>query len=430
MSFIDGIFNGISGAVKGVFGIDDGPDRSSDGAGSVGARTGKVASKVSTKFEPSPAPSERDAAVGGAFAGFSLVDHIRANAQARNTTPDPGPPSVGATSGGGTASMDSSRLDAAIAQVEAERQAAQAQQPAEPVAEPAPAPRARVFDWDSGAELGTVDTLGSGNAGVAARNVQAGLDYLGETFGRSGLDGAGSGVDVLIGDRSTDEDGTERFRGNGGYYSMPDRHTGEMREAIHFGTGTHYDAAQGLVDQQSMLHADDLAIHELFHGVIRSQYGVLGGEADEAGATNEAIADVMAASATRDWHIGEKMYTDESDYRLMRNIAQPDDPTAIHGLWTTMDQVREKVASGEELEEHWASGVVSHAAYQMQQRFAGDDGWQVVEQVFYGAIQDGQLGDMSFGSVASALRASADRRYGVGSSVSQVVDEELRRAGL
>lgn len=292
------------------------------------------------------------------------------------------------------------------------------------------AARAYVYDNDGSARGDTVDTLmGSDDAAVAARNVQHGIDYYAETFGRDGLDGAGSGVNVIVNDRATDAEGNERFAGNGGYYATTYA-DGTVSEAIHFGRGKEYEGERGSVRQMAMLHADDLAIHELTHGIIRKETGHLGGDADEAGATNEAIADVMSAAATRDWRIGEGMYAAGSDYRLMRNIADPDDPTAVHGLWTSMEVVREKQQRGEEVEEHWASGVISTAAYRMQQRLGGEAGWQAVERVFYDTIDNGRLGDMSFTAVAAALRTSAAAVYGTGSSVAQVVDQELRRAGL
>ncbi|MCW2960818.1 MAG: peptidase family protein [Thermoleophilia bacterium] len=288
---------------------------------------------------------------------------------------------------------------------------------------------ARVYDADRAdaagyAQLqGTSSTLDrSSDAGIAAANVQKGLDFYASTFGRNGLDDAGSGVDVVINDRSPE------FAGNGAYYATPTADGGTY-EAIRFGLGTSYTMANGTVSQASMLHADDLTIHELTHGVIRKETGALGGEADESGATNEAIADVMAAAATRDWRIGEGVYGPASDYKAMRNIANPAESTAVHGLWTHINEVRNAQATGQ-AEEHWASGVVSTAAARMQQSLGGDAGWQVVEQVFYGAMTGGQLGDMSFTAVAGALRDSAARNYGTGSRAWQVVDQELRSGGI
>lgn len=284
----------------------------------------------------------------------------------------------------------------------------------------------------STARAAAVDVTAGGtteDAAVAGANVQKGLDYYASTFGRQGLDGAGSGVDVLVNDRRADANGEEMFKGNGGYYALPDGN-GQLSEAIHFGVGKSYQGVRGLVDQASMANADDLAIHELTHGIIRKETGHLGGEADEAGATNEGIADVMAASATRDWKIGEGMYTAKSEYKLMRNIENPDDQTAIHGLWTSMDQVNAEKAAGREVEEHWASGVVSTVGQRVQSRFGGEEGWKVVENVFYDTIDNTRLGDMSFAATAAALRTSAAAVYGEGSSVDLVFDEELRRGGL
>ncbi|MEO6866600.1 MAG: M4 family metallopeptidase, partial [Gaiellales bacterium] len=133
----------------------------------------------------------------------------------------------------------------------------------------------------------------------------------------------------------------------------------------------------------------------------------------------------MAAAATRDWRIGEGMYGAESDYKSMRNIAKPNDRTAIHGLYTTMNEIHEVRSQGGEAEEHWASGVLSTAAYRMQQRIGGEEGWRAVEQVYYNAIDPQRLGDMSFTAVASGLRSSAAATYGGESFEYQVVDYEL-----
>lgn len=290
--------------------------------------------------------------------------------------------------------------------------------------------RANVYDAATTTPLGTADTLtGTDEAATAARSVQHGIDYYARTFGRDGLDGAGSGVDVLVNDRSTDETGAERFAGNGGYFAMPNA-DGSSSEAIHFGTGTQIETTNGSVNQQAMQYADDLAIHELTHGIIRKETGHLGGDADESGATNEGIADVMAAAATRDWRIGEGLYGADSAITSMRNIAEPDDPSTVHGLWTSIGQVRENQSAGAGVEEHWASGVVSTAAYRVQQRLGGEAGWQAVEQVFYDTIDNNRLGDMSFNAVAGALRSSAQTLFGPGSEVSIAFDEELQRAGV
>ncbi|MBC7460680.1 MAG: M4 family metallopeptidase [Thermoleophilia bacterium] len=389
MNFIDGILNGVRSAA-GLNAIGSSKHTSNDTTPA--KQTGRVATKVGTTFEqPARDNGARPADLGTlARAALQAPAAVPPHATADRSTAPP---------------------------------AAAAATPAGPRA------RATVRDASHGFQvLGDVDTLANGDAAIAARNVQAGLDYYGATFGRNGLDNAGSGVDVDINDFSTDATGTQTFHGNGGYYATT-QSDGTTYEAIHYGDGNTYTAAKGTVAQASMLHAEDLAIHELTHGVIRKETGFLGGGADEAGATNEAIADIMGASATRDWTLGESMYGAGSDYRNMRNIANPDDPTSVHGLWTTMDQVRAKQSAGQ-MEEHWASGVLSTAAYRVQQRIGGDAGWKAVEQVFYNVIDTNKLGDMSFGAVARGARSAADELYGAGSHVSTVVNEELQRGGL
>ena len=298
---------------------------------------------------------------------------------------------------------------------------------------------APVTVWDSArpsasggaALIGTAAQLAAGegpaNARTAAQNVERGLTYYQETFGRNGVNEEGSGVDIVVNDRSTDDAGKELFRGNGGYY-FSTAADGTVRGAMRFGTGTSYlHERGGRVSQYEMLNAEDLTIHELTHGIINHETGQVGGSADEAGSVNEALADVMAASATRDWRIGEGMYSADSDYQSLRNIADPDDRTAVHGLWTNFSQYQDAKARGT-IEEHFASGIVSHAAARMQQRLGGERGWQAVEQLFYDTINSGMLRTLSYGEVAAALRATA--QSSLGAEVAGVVDEELTRAGL
>lgn len=296
----------------------------------------------------------------------------------------------------------------------------------------------RVFDSSQATADGRAGFLGTGSslalsgaddARVAARNATRALDYYQTTFGRSGVDGRGSTLDIVLNDRSTDESGKELFRGNGGYYTTRDAQ-GNLSEAVRWGGGTSYQHRNGgTVDQASMLYADDLTIHEITHGVIKAETGSLGGTADESGSVNEAFADVMGAAATRDWRIGEGMYTAKSRYRYMRNIAQPTDSAAVHTLWTSMQQYRDAQQAGS-VEEHYASGIISHAAAQTQRQLGGERGWQAVEQVFYRTIDTGRLGDMSFAAAAQGLRTSVQELYGVSSDEYAAFDTSLRQAGL
>lgn len=281
--------------------------------------------------------------------------------------------------------------------------------------------------------IGTAATLrrssASSDAIAAARHVAEGMQYYQRTFGRSGIDEHGGVIDIVLNDHSTDASGRELFQGNGGYYTTRDS-TGNLTEAVRWGSGIAYTHRNGgHVDQRQMLYADDLTIHELTHGIIKHETGAIGGTADEAGAVNEAFADVMGATATRDWRMGEGMYTNQSSYRYMRNIAQPDDPAAVHTLWTTLHQYRDAEAAGH-AEEHYASGVISHAAAVMQQHLGGERGWRAVEQTFYRTIDAHRMGDMSFGAAAAGLRTSVAELYGASSQEASALETALRQAEL
>ena len=297
----------------------------------------------------------------------------------------------------------------------------------------------RIFDASAATSdgragfVGTAATLsgaaGSSDAATAAAYVSRGLNYFQQTFGRNGIDAHGGTIDVVLNDHSTDASGRELFRGNGGYYTTRDS-AGNLSEAVRWGTGITYNHRNGgVVDQRSMLYADDLTVHELTHGLIKRETGEIGGTADEAGSVNEAFADVMGAAATRDWRMGEGMYTSDSSYRYMRNIAQPNDPLAVHGLWTTIGAYNDAAAQGR-AEEHYGSGVISHAAAVMQQTLGGERGWQAVEQTFYRTIDSHRMGDMSFAAAAAGLRTSVAELYGSSSQEASALDTALRQAGI
>ncbi len=270
---------------------------------------------------------------------------------------------------------------------------------------------------------------GPDNAAWAATNVQKGLDWYQSAFGRNGIDGRGGNVSVVVNDYSRDKDNKLVFEGNGGYYAtrLAD---GSVAEALRFGPGTEYRHANGKrVAQYEMQVSDDLTIHELTHGVIRHETGLLGGGSTEAGATHEALADIMAASATRDWRIGEGMYKPTSEVRMMRNIANPYDASALHPLARSIQELGVAWKNGE-FEEHAGSGVISTPIARMQQRLGGEYGWNSVASLTYRTITSAPMGDMSFRSVASALRGSATTMWGPTDERTRVLEEELRASGL
>lgn len=403
LSRIGGIFDGIVDGVRSVLGIeDDNAARPADAKARPAGTPGHGNRRVDTKFDRGPAARSAPGGTG-------------AKAPAPNLD------------------ISTSLLDAALASAGLQ-----------PVNRADPSSTAgtdlanvRVFDAsrpqaDAAAGLiGDTKSLANStdDAGIAARNVQIGLDYFARTFGRSGLDGRGKGVDVVINDRSLDEDGEEMFRGNGGFFRVKTA-DGSDSAALRFGVGAAFTTTDGRrANQRPMFAADDLTIHELTHGLIEQETGTLGGSSDELGAVNEALADVIAAAATRDWRIGEALYHRDSKVKLMRNIVDADDATALHPLYKSIAQVQAAKASGQ-LEEHAASGVLSTALSRVQQRVGGEQGWQAVEQLTYSTIISGQLGTMSFTETAAALRAQAGTLWGAGDPRSQIVDTELRRAGL
>jgi hypothetical protein len=287
-------------------------------------------------------------------------------------------------------------------------------------------PSIQLYDGSTGVPTAINDPSSSPDASAAASAIDQAQNYFMSTFGRNGLDGAGEGVQIVVDDRSVDAEGKEQFKGNAGFFRMPDANGDEV-EALHFGEGTQYNhESGGRVRQASMAYAPDLAIHEYTHGIIERETGHIGGEADEAGAVGEGLADVFAAAATRDWRMGESMYERGSNYTAMRDISNPDDPTVVHGLWATAGEVRQHAVEDGDIEEHYASGVISESAYRIQARI----GWEGMEQVFYRALTDHTMGGMSFAETANSLRTASDEIYGEGSAQSAAVDEELSRAQI
>lgn len=414
MSIFDAIASGVTNGVKAVLGIHDAPTPQATPAPT-------PARKASASHPTTFGGGSTSASTSSPSLGDQLFKRVLqgVGGSAPRTSPLPTgntravPPSP-STTNTSTATHDASLAAGAVSKI-------------------------RVFDSSAATAdgragyVGSVATLdagaGTSDARIAADNVKRGLDYFASTFGRAGIDNAGSGVDIVINDHSTDASGAELFHGNGGYYTTADAN-GNLSEAIRWGDGISYQhQGGGVVDQTSMLHAEDLTIHEMTHGIIKHETGSLGGTADEAGSVNEGFADVIAASATRDWKLGESMYASDSDYRYMRNLAQPDDRSAVHTLWTNMDQYRSAAANGT-VEEHYASGIISTVAARMQADIGGDAGFQAVEQLYYHTITDHRMGDMSFAQVASGLRTTASSLWGIDDNRTAALERELQAAGL
>ena len=258
----------------------------------------------------------------------------------------------------------------------------------------------------------------------AAQHVQHALEYF-ASRGRDGIDGRGGAVEVRVDETSTNAAGEEVHLGNAGYYTVTFQ-DGSEQEFVRFGRGATQVLPDGRADiRESMVRSYDLTVHELAHGIVKAETGNPGGFKDETGAVHEALADLVAAVATRDWEIGEEIFVPHSDVRLLRDISNPGRPDAFHGLHGHIDQYRAAEAAGR-VQEHTSSGILSQAAY----RFQAAEGWDALEDLVWDTLEGGQLGDLGFQATADAMRAAAIGRWGEGSSQAASIDRELRQAGL
>ncbi len=136
-------------------------------------------------------------------------------------------------------------------------------------------------------DLATWDRVAVGpGAAVDGHFYTAAADQFYRGVGYASYDGRGSPMNVLVHDNRIVTDA------QGNQYSMAENAFWDHGNTLHFGDGT---APQGKGDVRPTSVAWDIVVHELTHGV--TQYSGDLAYANETGAMNEAMSDIMASIA-------------------------------------------------------------------------------------------------------------------------------------
>lgn len=167
----------------------------------------------------------------------------------------------------------------------------------------------------------------------------------------------------------------------------------------------------------------DVIGHELTHGVIESEAGLL--YADQSGALNESISDVFGVlikqhvlgqtAEKADWLIGADLLAPQIKGDGLRSMAHPgtayDDP--LLGKDPQPGHMRNFVVTEEDNGGvHINSGIPNRAFYLAAQALGGF-AWQKAGHIWYDTLCDPRLGTQaSFGEFAALTIEQALKRFG------------------
>ena len=238
-------------------------------------------------------------------------------------------------------------------------------------------------------------------------------DYLAVTFGRDGIDGAG-GPGYM-----------DALSGGGPLLSMMVHYSERYNNAFFAGDAFIFGDGDGTTF--GPLTALDVVAHELGHGVNAAEAGFL--YADESGALDEGIADVLAALAERHtygdsadtYRIGEDCYTPGVPGDALRYLYSP----ALDG--SSPDHYTEHYTG--DLDNggvHINAGIVGLAFYLMAEGGSHPTGKssivvqgvgpEVAAQVWYRALSHYMTASTDFVAARQAILSAAADLYGADSA--------------
>ncbi|WP_178359932.1 M4 family metallopeptidase [Mycolicibacterium hippocampi] len=208
------------------------------------------------------------------------------------------------------------------------------------------------FTWDKGAVS-------------AHANTAVVYDYFEDVLGRTSFDGAGALIEVSI-----------RYNPRTSVGGYANAFWDPTRQQFGYGDSGYLQAALDVVG------------HEFTHAVVSYVVGDGGSVLDygEPGALNEAYADILGAliegkAGADRWRFGE-----DSDYGVVRNLADPRSVTTAYGPYRDHYATR-YTGSGDDGGEHVNSTIFGHAAYRMMTAAAtsgvSDETWA---RVFYHSL--------------------------------------------
>ncbi len=185
----------------------------------------------------------------------------------------------------------------------------------------------------------------------------------------------------------------------------------------------------------------DVVAHELTHGVIESEAGLL--YSDQSGALNESLSDVFGVLVKQfslkqtadqaDWLIGAELLTDKVSGSALRSMANPgsayDDP--LLGKDPQPAHMRDFIDTRDDNGGvHLNSGIPNRAFY-LAARALGGYAWEKAGRIWYDTLCDQRLAkDADFVAFAGLTLDNAVIRFDVGSSEVQAVRQAWTDVGV
>ncbi len=185
----------------------------------------------------------------------------------------------------------------------------------------------------------------------------------------------------------------------------------------------------------------DVVAHELTHGVIESEAGLL--YSDQSGALNESLSDVFGVLVKQfslkqtadqaNWLIGAELLTDKVSGSALRSMANPgsayDDP--LLGKDPQPAHMRDFIDTRDDNGGvHLNSGIPNRAFY-LAARALGGYAWEKAGRIWYDTLCDQRLAkDADFVAFAGLTLDNAVIRFDVGSSEVQAVRQAWTDVGV
>jgi Zn-dependent metalloprotease len=257
----------------------------------------------------------------------------------------------------------------------------------------------RTWDASSGTEQAvTGATIAASHDRIlteAVRNAERVDRILRTTFGRDGLDGRGSTIDIVV--HAPNQDGRPNM--NNAYW---DPEAGR----IYLGDGD--GKLSGPLGS-----ALDVMMHEATHAIVDSEVHL--SYDGQQGGINESFADVLGAVADPgDWKIGEDAFTPRIKGDAIRDMAHP-----------TYAHVSE-LPTGIALEPHDYAGPPSLAAVQVGEAL----GRKAMGKIWYSALVDHLHSNAGYAAAARATLDAASDAFGITSREVRVVYDAWRSVGV
>ena len=274
-------------------------------------------------------------------------------------------------------------------------------------------------------------------------------DYFYKRFGRSGIDGKDSPINIMV-NAVTQQ----------GYPTLPpqDRNwavnawwcsvCGPSRQGLlFFGNGIPPNYTLGGRSWTYFGGALDIAAHELTHAVTSFTSGLI--YRNESGALNEAFSDIMGTSVEFYYHPSGNG-VGQADYVLGEDIARAVSPRthdgirsmANPGLYGDPDHYTKRyLGTGDRGGVHINSGIANHAFYLaieggvnrtsgLAVQGVGATNREQVEQVFYRAFTTLLPRSATFSMARAGTIQAAGDLYGTGGAVQRAVTQAWSAVGV